>query len=164
MTEGKTLVLGLGNPILSDDGVGVHAAVAVQRALPPHACVAVEEACVGGLALMESMVGYDRVILIDAFIRGEGPAGTIQRLDLDELRQLSPTQHQASAHDTTLVTALETGRRIGLSLPEQITIFAVAVDNVTDFSSRMTPAVARALPAIVQAVLAELDVCWAVHT
>ena len=152
MAGNRTLVLGLGNPILSDDGLGVHAAMAVRAALPSHAPVDVEEICVGGLALMECMVGYENVILIDALAPDRRPPGTLQRLELDDLRQLSPTLHSASAHDTNLVTALETGRRIGLSLPERITIFAVSVENVWDFSSRMTPAVARAIPDIVRAV------------
>lgn len=62
----KTLVIGLGNPILTDDGVGIYAAQAVREALPINSKVAVKELSVGGLALMEAMVGYNYVILIDA--------------------------------------------------------------------------------------------------
>ncbi len=160
----RTLVLGLGNPILSDDGVGVRAAMAVRAALPPHTAIDVDEACVGGLSLMERMVGYDRVILIDALDPGHGPPGTVQRLDLADLQRLCPTQHNASAHDTNLVTALDAGRRIGLTLPDEITIFAIAVENICDFSDSMTPAVADAIPHVVQAVLAELGIQETVHS
>jgi hydrogenase maturation protease len=154
----KTLVVGLGNPILTDDGVGVKVAEAVQVALPPNSRVDVTEVSVGGLRLMETMLGYDRVILIDALIQGsDNKPGTIHRMSLDDLRSISPTQHSASAHDTTLVTALEMGQWMGLYLPEEIIIYAVEVENVLVFGEQPTPAVAKAIPRVTAAVLAELN-------
>ncbi len=158
----KTLVLGLGNPILTDDGVGVKVAEAIRAALPPNAPIDISEASVGGLGLMERLVAYDRVILIDAMHNQHNPAansvpGAIHRLTLDDLRNISPTQHSASAHDTSLVTALDMGRRMGLSLPEEIIIYAIEVENIIDFGDEPTPAVAGAIPQVTAAVLAELD-------
>ena len=152
----KTLVLGLGNPILTDDGVGVWVARMVQRALPPDSGVEVSEASLGGLALMERMVGYDRVILIDALQTGGGQPGAIRRLTLDELASISPTQHAASAHDTNLVTALEMGQRMQLALPREVIIYGIEVEQVFEFGERPTPAVAAALPRAAAAVLEEL--------
>jgi len=152
----RTLILGVGNPILTDDGVGVRVAEAVREALPADAPVDVREASVGGLTLMETMVGYDRVILIDAFLSRGGIPGTIRRLSLEDLRTISPTRHSASAHDTSLVTALEMGRRMGLPLPDEIVIYAVEAENVTDFGEGLTPAVAAAVPQVVAAVLSEI--------
>jgi hydrogenase maturation protease len=71
---------------------------------------------------------------------------------------ISPTQHSASAHDTSLVTALDMGRRMGLSLPKEISIFAIEVENVTEFSDHSTPRVTEAIPAVVKAVLKELNI------
>jgi len=154
--ETGTLVLGLGNPILTDDGVGVKVAQAVRAALPPNSAVEVSEAGVGGLALMERLLGYRRVILIDALHTGDGVPGAIHRLLLADLRRISPTQHSASAHDTTLVTALDMAARMELPLPEEVVIFGVTVENVTDFSDQPTSAVARAIPQVTAQVLAEL--------
>jgi hydrogenase maturation protease len=157
----KTLVLGLGNPILTDDGVGVKVAEAVGAALPPDTPIDVSEASVGGLGLMERVIGYDRVILIDALHNGHcaspaaGP-GTIRRLTLEQLRTISPTQHSASAHDTSLVTALDMGRQMGLSIPQEIIIYAIEVENIVDFGEKPTPSVARSIPKVTAAVLAEL--------
>jgi hydrogenase maturation protease len=153
----KTLVLGLGNPILTDDGVGVKVAEAVQAALPPDSPVDVTEVCVGGLTLMETMLGYDRVILIDALQHGDARPGSVRRMALEDLRAISPTRHSASAHDTDLVTALEMGQQIGLPLPQEIVIYAVGVENVLDFGEQPTPAVAEAIPQVTAAVLAELN-------
>jgi hydrogenase maturation protease len=166
----KTLVLGLGNPILTDDGVGVRVAEAVRAALPPDTSVEVSEASVGGLRLMERVVGYERVILIDALHHpienqaGQHPAaslgrnpGTIHRLILEDLRNISPTQHSASAHDTSLITALEMGQRLGLPLPKEFIIYAIEVENIIDFGEEPTPAVAEAIPRVAAAVLEELN-------
>jgi hydrogenase maturation protease len=152
----RVLVLGLGNPILTDDGVGVLVARGVQAALPPGSPVEVSEVSVGGLALMESMVGHDRVILVDA-LQGEGIApGAIERLSLEDLRSISPTRHSTSPHDANLITALEAGRQMGLHLPDEIVIYGIGVADVLDFGDCPTPAVGAAVPRAVAAVLADL--------
>ncbi|MEZ4646079.1 MAG: hydrogenase maturation protease [Chloroflexota bacterium] len=155
----KTLVVGLGNPILTDDGVGVRVAYEIEQRLSSEAQKAIHviEASVGGLRLMEMMVGYDKAIIIDALFgqNGETP-GKIRRLTLADLRALSPTQHSASAHDTTLITALDSGREMGLHLPQDVVIYAITVANVLDFSEEMTPEVAATVPQVATAVLAEL--------
>ncbi len=152
----KTLVLGLGNPILTDDGVGVRVAEAVRAALPPESGVEVSEASVGGLGLLERVVGYDRVILIDALYPPQTQPGAIHQLSLADLQNVSPTQHSASAHDTSLVTALDMGRRLGLALPQKFVIYAIEVENITDFSENPTPAVAAAIPPVTALILEQL--------
>jgi hydrogenase maturation protease len=170
----KTLVLGLGNPILTDDGVGVRVAEAVQAALVadcaddngvssapqqavmPADTIDVQEVSVGGLTLMECMLGYERVILVDACELEDAAPGTIRRMSMDDLRSFSPTQHSASPHDASLTTAMNFGQQMGLPLPTEIVIYAIGVENVMDFSDQPTPAVAAAIPTVTAAVLAEL--------
>ena len=157
----KTLVVGLGNPILTDDGVGVKVAYEVATALPSELSdlTTITEASVGGLRLMEMMVDYEKAIIIDAYMPMDRPIspGTIHRMTLEDLKSISPTQHSASAHDTTLVTALETGRQLGIGLPDEIVIFAIEVENVMDFSEDSTEAVTNAIPAVRAAVIDELN-------
>lgn len=154
----RTLVIGLGNPLLTDDGIGVLTARAVQEALADHPLPDVEvvEAGVGGLRLMELMAGYDRAILVDAWADPDLPPGAVRRLSLADLEAVRPPHHLASAHDATLPTALAAGRRLGLQLPSDIVIVAVAASNVTDFGETPTPAVQAAIPQAAAAVLAEL--------
>lgn len=155
----KTLVIGLGNPILTDDGVGVKVAeqIANQLSHVRNPDITVTEASVGGLRLMELMNGYSKVIIIDALIHEDNNLpGRFHRLNLDDLRVMAPTQHSASAHDTNLITALDAGKLLGLSLPKEVIIFAIEVENVMDFNDQVTPAVSRAIPQVVNAVLEEL--------
>ena len=150
----KTLLLGLGNPILTDDGIGVY----VVRAVADRwsgAGVDFQEASVGGLRLLEVIAGYDRLILVDAIQTPDGAPGQIHRLTPDDLRA---SLHAGSTHDLSFQGALAWGRRIGMALPpdDAITIIAVEAEDVLTFGEALTPAVAAALPDAVEAVLAEL--------
>ena len=149
----KTLVLGLGNPLLTDDGVGLRVARELRARLTGRPDVVVEEDYWGGLRLMERMVGYDRTIVIDA-ICGGGEPGTIRCLHVQDM----PTQHTASAHDATLSTALRFGHRVGAALPDPDDVLVVAVEaaDVTSFGEDCTPQVDAAIPRAVETVLREL--------
>jgi hydrogenase maturation protease len=151
----RTLIIGLGNPILTDDGVGIQVARALCAALPPDASVDVRELSVGGLALMESMIGYERVILIDALLTPGSQPGALRRLSLDNLGHALNT---ASSHDMTLPMALAVGRRLGAALPDDdaIVILGIEVQDVLTFSEACTGPVAAAIPAAVQMALAIL--------
>ena len=157
----KTLIIGLGNPILTDDGVGVKVAMELESIvdLSAHPDLTITEASAGGLRLMEAMLGYDRIILIDAYYLDPETTtpGKIHQLSLDDLRAVSPTQHSTSAHDTSLVTALDAARKLGYHVPEDFSIYAVEVENILDFSETPTPAVAAAIPEVVSLIVAELD-------
>lgn len=151
----KTLVIGLGNPILTDDGAGIYAARLLECMLPPQAEVDVVELAVGGLQLMEAMVGYQRVILLDAVWAPDGQAGRIVQFDAGHLPE---TLNSASTHDVDLPTALMIGRRLGADLPtdDRIQIVAVQAREVLTFGQAPTPAVAAALPEVARRVLALL--------
>ncbi len=159
----KTLVVGLGNPILGDDGVGWKVAEEVKKQLPlpspPAPLPAGEESHVvdveclslGGISLMERLIGYQRAILIDAFSL-DGPIGSILVLKLSELPHYSAL-HTTSAHDTSLQNAITLGRSMGAQLPEEITVVGIATRQIHDFSEELSPPVAEAVPQTVQIVL-----------
>ena len=154
----KTLILGLGNPILTDDGVGVRVAQEIQKQLPIGSPIEVTEVSIGGLTLMESMIGYGRVFLIDAIQTKKGTPGSIYRMTVDDLQAISPTQHSASPHDASLITSLEVGRRMGIALPDEIIIYAVEVENVLDFNEQPTRMVAEAIPKLTKIILEEISI------
>lgn len=148
----KTLVIGLGNPILTDDAVGILVAREVERAISPDANVDVLELAVGGLALMEAMIGYERVILCDAIWAPADQTGEVMVFNAGSLPE---TLNSASPHDADLPTALHLGRTLGASLPpdEQIQIVAVRAHEVLTFGESPTPPVAAAIPKAVAHVL-----------
>lgn len=148
----KTVVIGLGNPILTDDGVGIYASRLVSYALPADSGIDVIELSVGGLSLMEAMIGYERVILIDALWIPDTEPGTVLEFDAGHLPE---TLNTASAHDADLPTALHVGCQLGASLPElcDIQIVAVQIIDALTFCETPTPPVAAAIPLAAAAAL-----------
>ena len=153
------LVVGLGNPILGDDGVGWRVAEAVLTrlasgapALPP-AAVEVDCLSLGGLSLMERLIGYRQVILIDSITTHRHPPGALLCFPLESLPDLSGGHTMSSAHDSSLQTALEMGRRLGAALPERVEVVAIEAEFVYDFSEELSPPIQAAAAAAEQAVI-----------
>jgi hydrogenase maturation protease len=148
----KTLVVGLGNPILGDDGIGWCVAESVRARVPE---VEVDCQALGGLSLMERLVGYDRVIIIDAIQTQDGQIGDVTCFPLQALPDLS-TGHSTAIHDTSLQTALKLGKAMGAKLPQEVIVVAVEAERVYDFSEELSPAVAQSIPEATQAVIDQL--------
>lgn len=150
------LIVGLGNPILTDDGVGLRVAQLVRERLSeqPHTSplAHVQEACVGGLSLAEMLVDYRRAVVIDAIMTQDGIPGTIYHLKLSDL---PGTLNTASAHDTNLNTALRAMRRFGATVPpdDAIDVVAVEAQDVLSFGEQCTPAVEASIPAAADLVM-----------
>lgn len=154
----KTLIIGLGNPILGDDGVGWHVAEEVARLIPspllPRGEGEIEIDClsIGGLSLMERMLGYQRVILVDSMETGQAPEGSVKAFPLIALAN-PMASHSASVHDTSLMTALQTAQAMDMDVPSVVDVVAIEARNVYDFSETLSPAVERAVPVAAQKVL-----------
>ncbi len=154
VATGKTLVIGLGNPLISDDSVGLRILERLKTRLAGRQHVDVTEDYWGGLRLMERMIGYDRAIVVDAICTGATP-GTIHHL----LLNMVATQRSASAHDVNLPTALAFGRQAGAHLPadQDVRLVGIEADDVINFGEQCTPAVAAAIEPAVDEVVRLLD-------
>ncbi len=164
----RTLILGLGNPLLGDDGVGWRVAEECAARLragtsqwagtspaPTSAPnVEIDFHAGGGLSLMERLIGYDRAILIDAITTGE-PLGTTHAFPLEELPTFK-AGHLTSSHDMTLRHALELGKRMDAHLPDAIFVVAVEARVEFDFKEELSPAVAEAVPRAVELVVSQM--------
>ncbi len=150
----KTLVIGLGNPLVSDDSVGLRVIERMSEVVSSGNGVDITVDYWGGLRLMERMIGYDRAIVVDAICTGAEP-GTIHHLSTDMLA----TQKSASAHDVNLPTALAFGRMAGVKLPadKDVRLVGIEAQDVINFGDQCTPAVAAAIPRAVEEVVRLLD-------
>lgn len=147
----KTLVVGLGNPILGDDGVGWKVAEEVKSQLPAGAPVDVDFLSLGGISLMEHLVGYDNAILIDAF-KSDETMGSVLILRLEDMPNYSAF-HTTSVHDTSLQNALEIGNQLGAKLPKHIMVVGITTEQIFEFSDELTPEVHAAVPIAARATL-----------
>ena len=137
--EDRILVLGLGNDILSDDGVGLQAARRVGELIGDRA--EVEEASVATIDLLPLMSGYDRVVIIDAFIAPDLRPGTRVRATPDDLPRGFGYR---SFHTLTFREVLDMGEWLELPMPREVVIHGLAVEKTTTFGEEYSPQVAGA--------------------
>jgi hydrogenase maturation protease len=149
----KTLVLGFGNPILTDDGVGHRVAQEIQDRVD-HPGVTVAETSLAGLSVLDILTGYDRAIIIDAIQTVGGKPGQIYRLEPEDF---NATLHTTTPHDVNFATALELGNQLNLAMPKQIDIFAIEVLDTSTYSEECTPAVKEAVAACAEMIIQELN-------
>ncbi len=148
----KTLILGLGNSIRCDDGVGNRVAQALESKVHDPE-ITVMEANADGLSLLDLLPEYERAIIIDAIETPQGKAGQIYRLDKQDLVSYDYTP---TTHNVGIGTALQLGNKLGVTLPEDVIIFAVEVADVISFSQELTPKVEEAVPRVVKMILQEV--------
>jgi hydrogenase maturation protease len=151
----KTLIIGLGNPLLKDDSVGLRVVQMLKEYSVDHPDIVITEDYWGGLRLMEQMIGFDQAIIVDAICTG-APPGKIHFLSPDDI----PTQRSSSAHDVNLPTALEFGRQAGADLPcsDNIHLIGIEAADVQTFDESLSPNVEAALPKAVDSILSIIQI------
>ncbi|MBU7045253.1 MAG: hydrogenase maturation protease [Theionarchaea archaeon] len=143
--EVKILILGIGNPILTDDAIGI---LVVQQLKGVNADV--KEAYTGGIALLDVILGYDTVIIVDAVKKG-GEPGTVSVLREDEIKR---ALHASSIHDVSFSEAVLLGRTLFPDeMPSEIIIVGIEVEDTETFSEKPTEPVERAIPEAVNMVM-----------
>ncbi len=153
--RGKTLVLGIGNVIRGDDGVGIHVARRVAELLPAELAprVDVDEACTGGFDLVDYLRGYERAIIADAIKTEGGEPGTVYKFAADALK---PTAHLGHSHGVNLASALAVLSALELGAPREVTVVAVEAEWLYEFKEELSPRVAAAVEEAAAAVLEAL--------
>jgi len=148
----RRLVLGVGNPILSDDGIGIHVARALKlRNLPG---VEVEELPASGLELLDMVLDFEKVIIVDAIQTRGGVPGQIHILEEADFER---AVHGSSPHGINIATALAMGRKIVPErMPNEVVYVAVEVEDLVNVCERLTPKVEAALPEIIRRIEEEL--------
>lgn len=145
---GQLLLLGLGNDILSDDAIGLNIVRALCGHLSPEDGIDVIEADETGLALLDRIVGYTDLVLVDAVQTGKAPIGHLHELDADDL-QVVPGM---SPHFLGCGELLALGRQLELAMPQRVRILAVEVEDPFTVNTQMTPALQAAFPGLVERV------------
>ena len=150
----KTLVLGIGNPILGDDGVGFQVAQELAKLIKDDA-VDVKDASTSGFILLDIIRGYEKLVIIDAITTEGGDPGEIYRLKPDDF--FNTVHLTTSVHDANLPTVIAIGTKlIPEEMPREIVIFAIEVQEIEKFTTEMTPPVKEAIPKVTNLVLEEL--------
>jgi hydrogenase maturation protease len=138
----RTLVLGLGNDLLADDGVGPAVIEALRAGDPPAEDVDLVASPLSGLALLDLFVGYDRAVVVDGIRTGRRPPGSVTEIDAGALgRIVAPSPHYAG-----LPEMLAVARALDLRFPPEVRILAVETEDPCTVGGTMTEPVRRAVP------------------
>lgn len=150
----KTLIIGLGNTLLQDDGAGIYAAREVAKRIGDRDDVDIVEASIGGIGLLDLIQGYDIVFIVDALKTADSVPGKTLRCKVEDLGD--PT-YAIGPHFLDVRTAVELGRQCGYQMPLHIEIFAVEIIENTEFCESLTPEVEKAIPSLISEIIAEIQ-------
>ena len=144
-----TLILGIGNPILTDDGVGIKVA---QKLKEEKAELTITETNEAGIALLDLIVGYNKLIIIDSIKTEEREPGDLYKLELGDLK---PVKDYSSSHGIGIATAFELGQKMGYNLPKLVSIYAVNIKDNSTFGDNCTEEIKERIPFIVKQIIEE---------
>jgi hydrogenase maturation protease len=149
----KTIILGVGNQILGDDGVGVHIANELKKHIQ-NPDVTIDEAITGGMNLLDLILGYDKVIIIDAVKTETGENGEVKRIPLNDFSTL----HSCNPHDVSLVEAIEMAKKMGETrIPKEIIVVGIMMKQIPcEFGEKLSNNIAAAVPKAVEMTLNEI--------
>ena len=151
----KTIILGVGNQILGDDGVGVHVANELKKHIQ-HPNVTIDEAITGGMNLLDLILGYEKAIIIDAVKTETGETGEVKRIPLADFS----TMHSCNPHDVSLIEAIKMAKKLGETrIPKEIIVIGVLMKQIPcEFGEQLSNNIAAAVPKAVEMTLNEIKI------
>ena len=149
----KTIILGIGNPILGDDGVGVHVANELKKQIQ-NPNIIIDNAITGGMNLLDLILGYDKAIIIDAVKTKNGENGDVKRIHLDDFSTL----HSCNPHDVSLIEAIDMAKKMGEDrIPKEIIVIGIMMKEMPcEFGEKLSKKIAMAVPKAVEMTLNEI--------
>jgi len=149
----KTIILGIGNLILRDDGVGIHISRELSKIID-NKDIAIDEALTGGMNLLDLILGYDKAIIIDAVKSEEKEHGMVKKILLSEFN----TMHSCNPHDVSLIEAIELAKKMGESkIPSEIVIIGIMMKEIPcEFGEELSKEIKTAVPEAVKLTLKEV--------
>jgi hydrogenase maturation protease len=154
-TGGRTAVLGLGNPVLSDDAVGLAVVVELGRLLAqdPIAGVDILVSLRAGFEIIDLLGGYGRAIVIDCLTLPDPCPGRVRHLCLDDV---SGCARLINAHSIDIGTAFRLAEQVGIPMPPAVDLIAIEAGDTITISENMTSEVAAAVLPLARALHQEL--------
>jgi hydrogenase maturation protease len=145
------LIMGIGNPILTDDSVGLKIARGLKERRPDLDIVETMET---GVGMLDVIAGYERLIIIDSIRSGNDKPGSLYRLQIPNPE--NPISFSC-AHGSDILSAIRLGQSFGHKIPGEIVIYAVEIEDNRTFGEECTRAVFENIPVIIEEILKDLD-------
>ena len=150
----KIVILGMGNTLLTDDGIGIVIANKLHELYDDHECVDVKETSWGGFRIIDLLSEYDSAVVIDAIKTGDQPVGTIRRFKPSDFVH---SVRMTAFHDINFATALQFAKQLDIPMPEDISIYTIEVEETERISENLTPKVQSAVEQCVGQIKNEIN-------
>lgn len=150
--EKPVVVLGLGNPLMADEGIGVYLVERVRESAAEYPAVDFVDAGTGGLSILHHIEGRRKAVVIDCAFMDE-PPGAIRRFTPEEVRSTKVLAHQ-SLHEADLMRIIAMARQLGQA-PDEIVIFGIQPERV-EFRQGLSRTLAEKIDKYVSMILHEL--------
>jgi len=144
----RTLILGMGNPILSDDGVGLFIAGQLEGKIPD---VDVITTAMAGLNILDLVIGYDKIFVIDAVLTDGRSLGNLKKLTENE-----GSLHLFSSHGLNFPELLRLGSELGYKMPDVVAIYGIDIGNEIAFGEALSPELRRKMTSVVDEILQDI--------
>ena len=147
------LVLGVGNDILMDDGIGPRVVETLEEKWPLPG-VDYRTTTLGGLDILDFIQGYRWVAFVDAIKTRDGVPGSVYEFTTDDFKE---TLHLTNLHDISFLSAIELGKQLDFVIPEKIYIFAIEILEDQVFGEDFTPPLQEKFEQIIEEIHAKIQ-------
>ena len=141
---------------MGDDGVGIHVVRMLKQMLGTRAELEFKELSVGGLKMVEAILGHENVIIVDSYASTTLEQGRIREFTPDQIKET--LNIASSPHDTNFTTALELYKNIQPNkIPKTIKIFTIDINPTQTFSEKISPQIQEAATKLVNIIMRNID-------
>jgi len=144
------ILIGLGNPIMSDDGIGLLVSIKVHELIPD---CDLELSPAGGFEVVDLILGYRRAVIIDSMVTGNHPPGSVLRIDTDSTLETLRTGH---SHGINFLEAIEVARSCDAEMPGEVIIYGIEVEDPFSLGQEVSESLLDAVDGIAREIAGDL--------
>ena len=153
----KTAIMGFGNPVRSDDAVGIYVIEQLREKLPDSDDISIIDMGTAAFEVLFGLKGHDKIILADAVLNSNEPVGTLFKVPAEEVMKAPQDDPMVFLHGMKWDQALSYTKKILQDeYPEDIQVYLVAIEN-TKLEVDLSDVVKEAGDKVVQHILEEVN-------
>jgi hydrogenase maturation protease len=149
----QILVYGVGNPYRCDDRIGLEVADILREKIS-RGNITIRSGCIDGMAMLDEIMGFDKVIFVDSIKTKGGTPGDVYRISVEQLQE---NRSLSSSHGIDFLTAVRLGRKFGYRMPEHVLVFAIEIEDNESYREECTEKIRASIPEIVKRIMDDIN-------
>ena len=149
----KILIYGVGNPYRCDDRVGLEIADILSKKIHDKTII-IRSGSIDGMAMLDEIMGFDRVIFIDSIKTKDGKPGAIYKISIEQLQE---KRSLSLSHGIDFLTAVRLGKKFGYTMPEEVIVYAIEIEDNESYKETCTETVRSSIPDIIRRIMTEIN-------